>query len=259
LAAFTYCSIFRELVLFGRTGEGIVSYLDPADLSSLARTSRQAAWLCSRARARARATDHFQNNLLPHLPGTTQAVTGPTFTNAPSVAMASTSASAATSPAGSDAEYDTLASTDTEITTPDEADWEFQMSPEVVTRLSELPMFVSGPTLSGLPNELQIEIFSYLDKIDATCLGLTSRNGYLIYKALYGTKMPLNTRRVGPNTLESCWEVVDKKDCKHCGPYRCELYQHITSWMPKELDYCSMKQNFGSAAKEGANATCYRG
>jgi len=167
--------------------------------------------------------------------------------------------SAASSLSSSDVDYDTLASTDTEITTPEEEAWVFQITPEAERRLSSLPKFISGPTLPGLPNELQIQIFSYLDKIDSACLGLTSRNAYLIFRALYGTKMPLNTRRIGPNSLESAWEVVGKQECKQCGMYRCELYQHIKSWMPKELEYCHLKQNFGSSAAEGAYATCYRG
>ena len=237
------------------TGVEIVSYLDRVDLFALARTSRQVAFVCGRAFA----SGNFQRNYVQVLPGTTQPVTGPTFTAATNFALTSSSTSAATSPGNNDADYDTLSSTDTEMTSPDDAEEEFQMIEEVVKRLSELPEFISGPTLPGLPNELQIEIFNYLDKIDSACLGLTSRKGYMIFTAIHGTKMPLNTRRVGPNTLESCWEVVDKKDCNHCGPYRCELYQHIKSWMPNELEYCTFKQNFGSPAEEGANATCVRG
>ena len=70
--------------------------------------------------------------------------------------------------------------------------------------------------------------------------------------------MPLNTHGVGLHTLQSCWEIVEKQDCSHCGPFRCELHQHLKSWMPKELEYCVIKQKFGSAAEEGANTTCVR-
>jgi hypothetical protein len=181
--------------------------------------------------------------------------------------MESTSFSSVSSPASSDAEYDTQeASTDTDLTTPEEEEeeeeeeeWEFQMTPDIKRRLSLLPQHKSGASLPNLPTELQLEVFSHLDQIDSCCLGLTSRNSYLMFRALHGTKMPLNTRRTGPNELEKAWELDTKQECKQCGAYRCELHVHIKSWMPKELEYCSFKGNFGSAADNGAKASCYRG
>lgn len=154
---------------------------------------------------------------------------------------------------------DTPASADTGMTTPEEGAWELKITPDIVRRLSQLPQLNLGPTLESLPNELLLEIFSHLDKIDSTCLGLASPNIYPIYTAIHGTKMPLSTRRIGPNSLESCWEVVGKQQCRQCGIFRCELHQHIKTWMPQGLEYCAFKQNFGLAADKHANATCYRG
>jgi hypothetical protein len=150
-------------------------------------------------------------------------------------------------------------STDTGVTTPDEDEWVFKITPDLVRRLSLLPQLGSGPTLENLPTELLLAIFSHLDKIDSVCLGLASPEIYPVYKAIHGTKMPLTTRRIGPNSLESAWEVVGKQQCKQCGVFRCELYQHIKTWMPQGLEYCAFKQNFGLAAAQNANATCYRG
>jgi hypothetical protein len=153
----------------------------------------------------------------------------------------------------------TPTSTSTELSSPEEQDWILEVTPAMISRLSSLPHCSSGATLPSLPTELQLEIFSYLDQIDSTCLGLTSRRTYTIYRAIHGTKMPLNTRRNGPNKLEAAWEVVGKHMCQHCGMYRCELHAHIKSWMPAGLEYCTMKRTFGLPAKEGASATCYRG
>jgi hypothetical protein len=161
----------------------------------------------------------------------------------------------------STADDETPTSTDTEVTAPDEEECEFKITPAITRRISLLPQTQrkDGPSLDTLASELQLQIFSYLDKIDSTCLGLTSPRAYTIYRAIHGTKMPLNTRRIGPNKLESAWEVIGKQECKQCGVYRCELYQHIKSWMPKDLEYCAFKLNFGTAASNVANATCYRG
>jgi len=135
----------------------------------------------------------------------------------------------------------------------------FEITPEIARRLSVLPQIREGPALHTLPTELHLEIFSYLDKIDSTCLGLSSRNLYLVFRALHGTKMPLNTRRIGPNRLESAWEFLGKQECKHCGMYRCELYRHIGTWMGDDVEYCAMKRNFGIKAPNGAADGCYRG
>ncbi|KUJ15643.1 uncharacterized protein LY89DRAFT_90477 [Mollisia scopiformis] len=142
---------------------------------------------------------------------------------------------------------------------PEEEDWEFEITADLIQRLALIPKRTQGPALPNLPTELQLEIFSYLDQIDSCCLGLASPNLYVVFRAIHGTKMPLNTRRIGPNRLESAWEVVGKQECQQCGIYRCELHQHIKTWMPKELEYCAMKQNFGLRAIDGAKEHCFRG
>ncbi|PBP18608.1 F-box domain-containing protein [Diplocarpon rosae] len=179
----------------------------------------------------------------------------------PSTGTATVSFALTSSASSKNADEESLANTDTDMpSTPEEDEWEFQVTPEIIRRLSLIPTRDTAPSLALLPNELKLEIFSYLDLIDSTCLGLTAPNLYVAHRAIHGTKIPLNTRRIGPNKLESAWEVVGKQECKQCGIYRCELHSHIKAWMPKELEYCSMKVNFGLPAGEHAvHQTCFRG
>lgn len=165
----------------------------------------------------------------------------------------------ASSPSASGSDDDTHGSAYTGMTTPEEDEWVFKITPDLVRRLSLLTQPKSGSALESLPTELLLEVFCHLDKIDSVCLGLASPEIYPVYRAIHGTKMPLDTRRIGPNALERAWEVVGKQQCNQCGIYRCELHQHIKTWMPQGLEYCAFKQNFGLAAVENANRTCYRG
>ncbi|ESZ97425.1 hypothetical protein SBOR_2203 [Sclerotinia borealis F-4128] len=121
-------------------------------------------------------------------------------------------------------------------------------------------------TLPTLPNELKLEIFSHLDPIDATCLALTSRHTYLIYRAIHGTALPLNTRRVGPNELEYAFTKEEARMCSFCGKGRCELWRHIRGFMEGgvcEREYCGMKGNFGGKGRGGREGIevvgCWRG
>ncbi|KAH7419938.1 hypothetical protein BKA64DRAFT_699941 [Cadophora sp. MPI-SDFR-AT-0126] len=226
---------------------GIVRFLDDASIANLALTSSKFYQL-------------VQNGYGPRSTLTPLAVTGSTSTTN-TVTWAPTVSPTASHSSSIAADYDPLASTDTDTTSsPEEDDWEFQVTPEMIRRLSLLPVRQSAANIEGMPTELKLEIFSYLDLIDSTCLGLTSPNLYVVHRAIHGTKVPLNTRRVGPNSLESAWEVVGKQECKQCKMYRCELHEHIKTWMPKDLEYCSMKRNFGLRAKENAtHQSCYRG
>ncbi|KAJ8057970.1 hypothetical protein OCU04_013143 [Sclerotinia nivalis] len=184
-----------------------------------------------------------------------------------------------------------------------ESNWKFEVTPEITRRLSIVPspeitrrlsiVPISMPshllqasqslsqamemeekeedikeeeriTLPTLPNELKLEIFSHLDPIDATCLALTSRHTYLIYRAIHGTALPLNTRRVGPNNLEYAFTKSTEKMCRHCGKGRCELWMHIREFMekgPLDREYCGMKGNFGGKGREGRDGVdgCWRG
>lgn len=116
----------------------------------------------------------------------------------------------------------------------------------------------TGPRLCALPTELHFEIFSYLDNIDATCFGVTCKNTYGVYKATHPV-VPLNQRRLGPNNLESAWKRLGERGCSHCGIYRCELHTHLANWIPKDLEYCAMKNKYGEKAAPGKRANCYRG
>lgn len=221
----------------------IVGELDLQSALSLAQTCRLFANLCVQVHGLAVPPFHHA--------ATGMSVTRP---SAPTVSFASTTSSASAS------DSESHGGTETDMTSsPEEEDWEFEVTPDLIRRLSLLPQRRQGHTLPTLPTELQLEVFSYLDQIDSCCLGLAHPNLYVVFRAIHGTKMPLNTRRMGPNKLESAWEVVGKQECKQCGIYRCELHQHIQTWMPKELEYCAMKQNFGLRAKDGAKETCYRG
>ncbi|KAJ5041086.1 uncharacterized protein L3040_005640 [Drepanopeziza brunnea f. sp. 'multigermtubi'] len=212
--------------------ESILRLLDNRSLSAMACTCRRVAELVQSLR---------HSGFIP-----------PPAASTVSFALASSASSASSK----NADEDPLANTDTDM----EEEWEFQLTPEIIRRLQLIPMQEAAPSLSQLPTELKLEVFSYLDLIDSTCLGLASPPLYVVHRAIHGTKIPLNTRRVGPNRLESAWEVVGKQECKQCGIYRCELHQHIKTWMPKELEYCSMKVNFGLPAKHDAvHQTCYRG
>ncbi|KAI1465959.1 uncharacterized protein F4812DRAFT_90847 [Daldinia caldariorum] len=136
-------------------------------------------------------------------------------------------------------------------------------------------------TLEDLPPELHYAIFDFLDPIDSTCLGLTSKHFYSIHKRMYG-KVPLSARREGPNDMEWVWRNtfisgpfvassgVGKQNslallsprgqvyCRKCRTARCELHNHIREWVGDDKEYCEVSQKFGPAASEKARAFCYR-
>lgn len=117
----------------------------------------------------------------------------------------------------------------------------------------------AATTLSSLPTELHLLIFSSLDPIDSTCFGLTSRHFYTAYRTTHRTRVPLNQRRRGPNKLESAWEVLGPvAGCRYCGIYRCELHMHIREFMPGRYEYCAVRGVFGLKAGEGAKDRCFR-
>lgn len=143
-----------------------------------------------------------------------------------------------------------------------------------------------GVKLSDLPTELHFAIFDNLDPIDSVCIGLTSRHFYTLHRHVYREtpKMPLNTRRQGPNNVEWAWrlanqianlsvhpEHVEKAIthlesyairgaiyCRKCGAHKCELYRHIKEWMGNGWEYCAITGKFTRPAPAGARDACYR-
>lgn len=168
------------------------------------------------------------------------------------------SSSGASSPDRSHSSHDSFGDSDTDMSSS-EPEWEFQERPATETGLKAHPNVKPLTDLPGLPTELHFQIFRYLDDIDSTCLGLSNSKSYSVYRAIHGTKVRLNTGRNGPNPMERAWEIVGKTSCAHCGNFRCQLFQHIKTWMPEELEYCQMTLKFGSKASDGARDTCYRG
>lgn len=234
----------------------IIANLDIISVSALAETNRHFREVCFTIHGEAVLRRPLSQPLTIRRPVTGQLSALVSTSNIASMSLLE-AGSLSSSSSGSD--DDSVGTADTGLTTPEDHDWFLKVTPDLTRRLSLLPHVRKGPTLEHLPAELQLEIFSHLDKIDSTCLGLASPNLYPIFRAIHGTKIPLNTRRIGPNILEAAWELVGKQKCKQCGVYRCELYQHIKTWMPQGMEYCAFKQNFGLAAAEQANATCYRG
>lgn len=228
----------------------VIPYLDRPSALALSCTSRSFFQACAK----------YHHLRLPEaeLPRLDVGGSAANFPAPPVATGVSTPSSAAASPNRMEADFDGLSGSETDATSAEDDEWEFKVTPDMMRRLSLLPQQQSPrATLSTIPTELQIEIFSHLDKIDSVCLGLTCRRAYSVYRTVYGTKVPLNTRRIGPNSLESAW-VSGKQECKQCGAARCELWQHIRTWMPSNLEYCSMKQNFGSPARPGAAESCFR-
>ncbi|KAI1389729.1 uncharacterized protein F4822DRAFT_211328 [Hypoxylon trugodes] len=136
-------------------------------------------------------------------------------------------------------------------------------------------------TLEDLPPELHYAIFDFLDPIDSTCLGLTSKHFYSIHKRMHG-KISLSARREGPNDMEWVWRNafisgpfvsssgISKQNslalltprgqvyCRKCRTARCELHNHIREWIGEDKEYCAVSQKFGPAAPGNAKAFCHK-
>jgi hypothetical protein len=131
--------------------------------------------------------------------------------------------------------------------------------------------------LVHLPPELHYAIFDFLEDIDSTCLGLTSKHFYVIHRRMRGT-VPLSVRREGPNDMEWAWRLAgpliaagqSKENalvavlprgqvyCRKCGISRCELHKHIQEWMGADYEYCDIREKFGPKAPADARKKCYR-
>lgn len=162
-----------------------------------------------------------------------------------------------------------------------------QQNPYFVTGYLSLPCpdNTSRFAITKLPPELIFIIFDKLDRIDSTCLGLSSKHLYAIYRRDHDT-VPLSCRRIGPNKLEWVWynisQLRQKRDkaalrtrfpntdditliddlifCRFCGVCRCELHRHLSSWMEASQgypEYCSVSEKFGPPACNEASKFCY--
>ena len=76
--------------------------------------------------------------------------------------------------------------------------------------------------LADLPGEIHYSIFDFLDPIDSTCLGLTSRHFYAIHRRMRGI-VPLSARRDGPNELEWAWHNL------HISPKSLKITAEVSS------------------------------
>lgn len=139
--------------------------------------------------------------------------------------------------------------------------------------------------LRDLPTELHFAVFSFLDKLDSTCLGLTNKHFYAIHRDLNGV-VPLSTQRPRqPNDLEWVWAVAQRPSkalhpkpssesrieepsargnkpagyCDKCGFDRCILQRHLRGWTPSHLEYCEITERLGPQAPTASpRSSCYR-
>ncbi|KFY15227.1 hypothetical protein V492_02144 [Pseudogymnoascus sp. VKM F-4246] len=125
---------------------------------------------------------------------------------------------------------------------------------------TETPAAAPTSSLDSLPTELHLLIFSSLDPIDSTCLGLASRHYYSAYRSTHPVRVPLNQRRRGPNKIEQVWGILGPvSGCNYCSGSRCELHMHIREFMPGRYEYCAVRDVFGLKAREGSGeGSCFR-
>lgn len=86
-------------------------------------------------------------------------------------------------------------------------------------------MAESPHNILGLSTELYMQIFSYLDPVHATCLGLASRTLYAAYIVLH-KKLPLDS---------FTYECPIPSTNHHT---LCFLYTHLEAWKPSYLSFC---------------------
>lgn len=83
----------------------------------------------------------------------------------------------------------------------------------------------SKTSVLSLSTEIYIQIFSYLDPVHSTCLGLIARRLYKVHFAL---------RRKVP--LDSCTYECPIPSTNLCT--LCFLHTHLQDWRPRNLTYC---------------------
>jgi hypothetical protein len=135
---------------------------------------------------------------------------------------------------------------------PYEGSLNSQCVPDLHSSFTQASSEPPNSHLLNIPTELHLLIFSHLDPIDGTCLGLTNAHFYNLHKVLNGT-VTLSTRRKG-----RAWEFLTKQECRFCAVHRCQLHMHLRDWMPAKYEYCAIKQVYGLKAQEGTKKYCYR-
>lgn len=236
-------------------GDLVLSYLDPTDIEALSHASLvihfSPPMRFNRRRERLQAlirehdrTRGQQNKSMLSPPSRKRRTRPRGFTRSAHTSNTSSSNDENASPtvvASNTEKAKESDETDTSSTDEEEYIPAMQITPAVRQRLlSIIPqdtnrqgiILPEAPNLDRAPTEILLMIYGLLDNIDACCLGLSSPRQYTIYRELFGTKVKLNTRRLGQaGTVERSWEVVGREQCDHCGSYRCQLYRHIEGWM----------------------------
>ncbi|PMD45078.1 hypothetical protein L207DRAFT_507994 [Hyaloscypha variabilis F] len=90
----------------------------------------------------------------------------------------------------------------------------------------------------GVPPEIHLKIFTFLNPIDAVCLSLVNKYIYTISPPIDPYSHPLT---IGEPSSD--FPVEQIQGCKHCVPVRffphhCELHYHLRGFIPKELNFC---------------------
>ncbi|KAG8665374.1 hypothetical protein FPOAC1_010169 [Fusarium poae] len=102
--------------------------------------------------------------------------------------------------------------------------------------------------LLRLPCDLQHMIFDHLNPVDSTCIGLSSKALYAIYRRRF--KDPLPLYRV-VHVPEFTWSFPEfgtelrSKTCPKCFASRsCFLHCHIEGWFGEKRHYCFVCRSF---------------
>ncbi|KAH8818178.1 hypothetical protein F5882DRAFT_512489 [Hyaloscypha sp. PMI_1271] len=90
----------------------------------------------------------------------------------------------------------------------------------------------------GVPPEIHLKIFTFLNPIDAVCLSLVNNYMYTISPRISPQSHPLS---IGEPS--SAFPVEQIEGCKHCVPVRfyphhCELHYHLRGFIPKKFNFC---------------------
>lgn len=90
----------------------------------------------------------------------------------------------------------------------------------------------------GVPPEIHLKIFTFLNPIDAVCLSLVNNYMYTISPRIAPQSHPLS---IGDPS--SAFPVEQIEGCKHCVPVRfyphhCELHYHLRGFIPKKFNFC---------------------